>query len=90
MTDYEKYVAFTTQLKTILDKRMAIPKKIKPITDENTIRQFGSQGLECVPRKLCKARIRRLRLEINDVIREIENKCETAYLKQDEKEDWYK
>ena len=38
------------------------------------------------PRSCCKAKIRRLRLQIQDVMCRIEQKCETYY--KDGKEDW--
>lgn len=38
------------------------------------------------PRSCCKAKIRRLRLQIQDVMFRIEQKCESYY--KDGKEDW--
>lgn len=38
------------------------------------------------PRSCCKAKIRRLRLQIQDVMFRIERKCESYY--KDGKEDW--
>ena len=40
-----------------------------------------------IPRSCCKAKIRRLRLQIQDVMFRIEQKCEGNY-KGDDKEEW--
>lgn len=41
----------------------------------------------CIPRTCCKEKIRRLRLQIQEVMLRIEQKCDPSYYRKD-KEDW--
>lgn len=63
MTDYDKYLSLTKQITEILDARM----NLKP--------PYNANRFVDIPRKCCKARIHRLRLELNEVLKDIESKC---------------
>lgn len=63
MTDHDKFFMLTKELTEILNAR----RNLKP--------PYSANRYVEIPRKLCKAKIRRLRLELNDVLKEIESKC---------------
>lgn len=88
MTDHDKFLSLTTQITAILNERINLSAQIKRETDTNRIRLFGEWKRVDIPRKLCKARIHRLRLELNEVLKEIESKCETISISKGG-EEWY-
>lgn len=75
MTDFDKFLMFTEELTGIMNARM----NLKPSYNSNTYIE--------VPRQYSKRRIQRLRLELFEVLRQIEKQCDSVIGAQGEK--WY-
>lgn len=76
MSNYEKFFQITDELKMVLEDRI----KLK----ENT----RADRYNPISRKCCKAKIRRLRLDLAQVLLRIEEQCETGCFNPTGKEPW--